>query len=323
MGENKRAILVTGATGFPGYRLCERLKREGEAVIALGREPAEGPWDTFLAVDLSREGPPPEPLKQVKVIHHIPGGEHGDGGRPADTDAFLKGIVTGTERMLEAATEVGIGRFIHLGSVKAMGEGNPPELPLHPIDESWPHTPQSPYGLAHAEAEERVLKAGLEHAVILRPVTVFGPGGCGSLYRMVEAVRRGRFPPVPETGNRRSMIHVDDVVEFVIRATQRPVSSGRTYILAAPEPVSARQLDQAIRESQGMPRRNGSCPLWLLRVAAATGTVAGAIRGRRPLFDGAMLESLTRSEWYSPERAQADLGYVAERTVHDWLTVGD
>jgi UDP-glucose 4-epimerase len=241
----------------------------------------------------------------------------------ADADSYRPVIVEGTRRVVEAAREAGIGRFIFFSTVKAMGEGNPEGLPLAAMDETWPHTPQSPYGLAKAEAEQLVLESGLEHAVVLRPTMVFGPGEKGNLPRMVEAVRKGRFPPVPENGNKRSMIHVDDLVAFAIRAASRPVAAGRTYILTGPEAVSTRQLYDAIRESLGLPRQSWSIPGWLLGAAAALGSVLGGITGRRLPLDRETLGKLTGSAWYSSARAQRELDYRPRYDVLDWLRKGD
>jgi nucleoside-diphosphate-sugar epimerase len=167
------------------------------------------------------------------------------------------------------------------------------------------------------------MAAGLGHAVILRPVMVFGPGEKGNLPRMIEAVRRGRFPPLPENRNKRSMIHVDDLVEYAIRAAARPIAAGRTYILAAPDPVSTRQLYDAIRESIGLPRQDWSIPEWLLKAGATAGSLVGALLGRRMPLDRETLGKLTGSAWYTSKRAQAELGYRAQRGVLEWLRKGD
>lgn len=322
MAENPRAVLVSGATGFLGRRLCERLRREGERVIALGRRKVDGPWEDFVEVDLAREELPRERLEGVSTVFHLASKAHAVAESADEAEDYRPIIVGGTRRMLRAATSLGARQFIYVSSVKAMGEGNPAGIPLFPLDETSPHTPQGPYGRAKVEAESMVLESEIEHTVVLRPTMVFGSGEKGNLPRMVEAIRRGRFPPIPECGNKRSMIHVDDVVEFSLRAGQFPRASGRTYILCHPEPVSTRQLYDAIRLSLGMPVQPYSVPSWLLTGLAGGGSLAGAFLGRRLPFDLETLGKLTGSAWYSPDRAGRELRYTACHSVLDWIREG-
>ena len=319
MSSGNDSILVTGATGFIGRRLCQRLQQEGARVQAVGRKQCDGPWEVFHEVDLAQNPVPDEALKGVSTIFHLASkahavaefGESGNGYRPIIVDA--------TRRLLASARQNGVRCFAYISSVKAMGEGNPPGLTQVPLTERSPHTTQAPYGLAKAEAEKAVLASGIGHAVVLRPVMVYGPGEKGNLPRMVEAVRKGRFPPIPDTGNRRSMIHVDDLVEFSLRAACYPIAAGRTYILAGNDALSTRQLYDVVREALGLPRQDWAVPMVLLQVAALTGTVLGTLLQRRLPLDKETLLKLTGSAWYSSGLAQADLRYKPVHTVQDWL----
>jgi nucleoside-diphosphate-sugar epimerase len=323
MTDLREASLVTGASGFLGRRLCERLQSEGERVIAMGRHPSDGPWDEFIQADLSSAELPAEPFKSVRTIYHLASKAHAEAETADEADAYRPVIVAGTRKLLEAAKAHGIKRFIYVSSVKAMGEGNPRGLPLKAIDESWPHTPQGPYGRAKVEAEKLVHGAGLPHAVVLRPTMVFGPGERGNLPKMIEAVRIGRFPPLPDTGNKRSMVHADDVVELILRAAIFPIAAGKTYIVSAPEAVSTRELYDTIRASLGMPPCSRSVPLSLLKVAALCGSAVGGVLGRRMPLDCETLDKLTGSAWYSAAKAQKELDYVAVHPVRDWLLGGN
>ena len=319
MVEKSGSVLVSGATGFLGRRLCERLRREGEHVVALGRRAVDGPWDAFVEVDLARQELPRERLEGVTTVFHLASKAHAVAESAEETEDYRPIIVGGTRRMLRAASALGARQFIYFSSVKAMGEGNPEGLPLFPLDEESPHTPQGPYGRAKVEAERMVLGSAIPHTVVLRPTMVFGSGEKGNLPRMVEAIRRGRFPPMPECGNKRSMVHVDDVVEFALRAGQFPRACGRTYILCHSDPVSTRQLYDAIRVSLGMPLQPYSVPSWLLKGAAGAGSLAGALLGRRVPFDLETFAKLNGSAWYSPAKAEQDLRFKAQYGVLDCL----
>ncbi len=322
MSEGNGNVLVTGATGFLGRRLCQRLTERGDRVVAVGRKAAEGPWSSFVEHDLATGSLHPDELRGVSTIYHLASRAHALSEPPHEVSVYNEIIVEGTRHLVEAALQAGVKRFVYFSSVKAMGEGNPSGSDPAPLDESNSPSPDSPYGQAKARAEQVVLGAGLPHAVVLRPVMVFGPGEKGNLPRMVEAVRRNRFPPLPETGNRRSMIHVDDVVEFSLRAADLPEAAGRTYILAGPDAPSTRELYDSIRKGLGLPPRAWSVPLFILQAAAGAGSLIGWIFRRRLPLDRDSLSKLTGSAWYSAARAERELQYRARCSVREWLQAG-
>lgn len=319
MADLGSSILVTGATGFLGRRLCQRLTDEGARVIALGRRRQEGPWDVFHELDLACEDVPESLLAGIGTVFHLASKAHAVAETTVHADTYRPVIVEGTRRLLEASRKAGVERFVYMSSVKAMGEGNPEDRPLVALDEASPHCPQGPYGLTKAEAEKAVLDSGLTHPVVLRPVMVFGPGEKGNLPRMIEAVRKGRFPPLPDTGNRRSMIHVDDLIEFTLRSALYPIGAGKVYILSGTEASSTRELYDAIRASLGMKPVGWSVPMVCLSAAATAGSVLGKLFRRRMPLDRDTLQKLTGSAWYSSLRAQQDLRYQPLHSVTSWL----
>jgi UDP-glucose 4-epimerase len=318
MADNLKSVLVTGATGFVGRRLCDGLRRAGYRVVAVGRRAEAGPWDHFLVIDLARHAVPVSEMEGVWGIFHVAGLAHvtlaAHGENP-----YWPLSVKATERLLEAAQKAGVPRFLFMSSVKAMGEGNPVEGPLRPMDEATCHTCLGPYGAAKREGEQLVLRSGLPHPVVLRPAMVFGPGGRGNLPKMREAVRRHRFPPLPETGNRRSMVHVDDLVEIALRTMERPVAAGKTYIVCHSQAVSTRQLYDALRERLGLSPISYAIPMALLRAAATVGTVVSRVTGKTLPLDREVLRKLTGSAWYRADLVERELGYAARHSVLDWV----
>jgi nucleoside-diphosphate-sugar epimerase len=319
MVTEKRVTLVTGASGFMGSRLCERLQRERAYVIAVGRQAKKGPWDEFREADLSSGWIEEDLCRGADIVFHLAGKAHEVSGRGGEEAEYEPVIVEGTRSLVDVAQRNGVETFVYVSSVKAMGDGNPVGLPLEPMDESWPYTPQSAYGATKIKAEAIVHESGFAHAVVLRPTIVYGPGDKGNLPRMVEAVRRGSFPPMPDTGNRRSMIFIDDVVEYLFRAATMPVAAGKTYIVTGPDAPGTRALCDAIREGIGMPPPVVSLPHALLRVVATLGSFRSFIFRRRLPLDLATLQELRASAWYSGEKARRELAYEPKQSVLDWL----
>lgn len=319
MGETTSSALVTGASGFLGRVLCQRLTVLGNRVVAGGRHASEGPWEEFREMDLTANCLPDGLLDGIDTIYHLASKAHAVTETASEANTYHPIIVEGTRKLLEQAARYGVKRFIYVSSVKAMGEGNPIGLPVEQMDETWPHTPQTPYGISKAEAEKLVLESSIDHKVVVRPVMVYGPGEKGNLPRMVHAVKRGRFPPLPETGNKRSMIHVDDLVEFMIQATLRPVADGKCYILSGTDAPSTRELYDSIRDELGMPAVDWSIPFFALKTCAGIGSVLGYVFRRRMPLDNDTLGKLTGSAWYSPDLAINELDYTPQHSVRDWL----
>jgi nucleoside-diphosphate-sugar epimerase len=136
---------------------------------------------------------------------------------------------------------------------------------------------------------------------------------------MIAAIDRGRFPPLPETGNRRSMVHVDDVIQALLLASDNPAAHGHTYLVTDGRMYSTHQIYAGICKALGRPAPRWNFPIILLRAAARMGDMTGWIRGRSFVFNSAVLDKLTGSACYSCEKIKTDLGYRPTRFLEDGL----
>jgi nucleoside-diphosphate-sugar epimerase len=136
---------------------------------------------------------------------------------------------------------------------------------------------------------------------------------------MGKLVQRGLFPPLPETGNHRSLVHGDDVVAALRLVAADDRANGRTYIVAAPEAPSGRQLYDGLRMALGMPRCTWAVSERVLRLAARLGDGMEVITRRRLPLDSEALERLLGSAWYSPARIERELGWRARMSLADGL----
>jgi nucleoside-diphosphate-sugar epimerase len=310
------SVLVTGGRGFIGRRLVHRLLEDGEEVRVLtrGRPLGEGE----VQGDLADPSALAAACVGVATVFHCAGHAHAFKGLKAADDArHLAVNLDGTRNLVGAAARAGVRRLVFLSSVKAMGE--PGDAC---IDEQWTSPPESAYGRAKREAEDVVLEAGVRHGMHvanLRLAMVYGAGGRGNLERMAALVRRGWFPPLPESGNRRSLVHVSDVVAAMRRVADDPRANGRTYIVADPQPVSGRGLYDALRDVLGMPEQGWAVPRALLEGLARLGDVLEAVGGRRLPFDSEVLDRLLGSACYLPTRIENELGWRSEVCLNDGL----
>lgn len=315
-------VLVAGATGFIGHNLVNALRARNSPICVLARDLSKisSLWPQGDVTGRSGDIAEAETLKDVcagvhTVFHLVSYAEEVQ--LDETEDPHWRVTVEGTRHFLEAAARSGVKRFIYVSSVKAMGEGG--EFCL---DESSPAAPISSYGRAKLEAEGLVLETGRKHSMHvcnLRLPLVYGRDNRGSVWRMIAAIDRGRFPPLPETGNRRSMVHVDNVIQALRLAAENSAAHGQTYIVTDGQIYSTHQIYVGICNALGRPAPRWTIPLGLLRAMARMGDVIGKIRGRGFIFDSGVLDKLTGSACYSCEKIKTELGYRPTRFLEDGL----
>jgi len=299
--------LVTGATGFVGHALCEKLTGRHVCVRALARHPMKGPWEQMIVADIGATSIPGEALQGVDTVFHLAGKVHALTEIGRNESEYQCANVEGTRNVLEAAVNAGVQRFVFVSSVKAGGECGDMCL-----DEAMEDNPETPYGRSKLEAERLVFKYARKHnmhAVVLRLPLVYGPGQKGNLARMLKSVAARRFPPLPEFGNQRSMVHVEDVAEAAVLAARSPNANVQTYIVTDGRPYSTRELYALMRVALGRKKPRLGIPIRLLEAAAGVGDLVGRLRGRRFVFDSASLEKLRFSAWYSSRKLETELGF--------------
>jgi nucleoside-diphosphate-sugar epimerase len=309
----KHTVLVTGAGGFIGQALCARLAQEREwTVRALLRRPSAGPWHESFVLDLATDAIDVAVVEDVRTVFHLAGRVHALDGDQAEQSEYVRVNVHGTRALLEAAVQAGVEAFIFFSSVKACGEGG-----RSCLDEDCSLRPRTAYGRSKQEAERAVLEAGRLHSLRvtnLRLPLVYGEHSKGNLVTMLRAVARNRFPPLAECGNKRSMVHVEDVVDAALLASRRPQASGKTYIVTDGAARSTREIYTLMCVALNKSPPTWSVPVSVLRLVGRIGDVCSHLAVRRCVIDSTIVEKLTESAWYSSAKIEQELGF---RPSHD------
>ncbi|MCV2491796.1 NAD-dependent epimerase/dehydratase family protein [Geodermatophilus sp. YIM 151500] len=275
------ATLLTGAAGFIGSHLAERLVADGCSVRGVDAftdtyAPAQkrdnvalvsaDPRLELVTADLARDDLSGL-LDGVDAVVHLAGEPGVTASWGTAFATYVERNVVATQRLLEAATAAGVRRFVYASSSSVYG----PEI--GPLTESAVPRPLSPYGasklagevLVGAYAQQRGLST-----VSLRYFSVYGPRQRPDMaaHRFIEALLDGRPVPVHGDGRQaRDFTYVADVVAATAAALTAPVPTGTVLNVARGEPVEVRELIAVLAEELGVaprverrPERAGDTP---------------------------------------------------------------
>jgi nucleoside-diphosphate-sugar epimerase len=238
--------LVTGANGFIGAPLCERLRKEGimvrEGVRAFNAQ-AYGA-QTVAVGDISSETDWGSALKGVRHVVHLAARVHvmNDGSSDPLTEFRLVNVLAAANLARQAA-KVGVKRFVFLSSIKVNGEFTKTNQPFTADDAP---APVDPYAVSKFEAEqilrEIAAQSGMDVVVIRTPL-VYGAGVKGNFGLMVRWLVRGvPLPLAAVTENRRSLVALDNLIDMIVTCLNHPAAANQTFLVSDVEDISTADL---------------------------------------------------------------------------------
>jgi nucleoside-diphosphate-sugar epimerase len=294
-------VLITGSTGFIGKRLVNKLQSSGYQLRVISRNPVPG-IETFIA-DLKGPDIPSEALSGVDTIFHLAGYAHDLREAAKMREIYYSINVDSTFRLAELAIQNKVKRFIFVSSVKAGG----PPIAGHCISEEEQGEPEGVYGKTKREAELKLLKVASKHmhVSIVRPSLVYGPNAKGNLRLMLSGIKKGWFPPLPEIVNRRSMIHVDDLVRALLFVAEDSRANGEIFNATDGIPHSSREIYEAMCSVLVKSIPKWSVPKFFFSIASFMNP---RIRYK--------VNKLLGDECYSSEKLQS-LGFKPKRSLNE------
>ena len=298
-------IFLTGATGFVGSALLRYFVADGDELSALVRNEAvvlpdgvqKVVGDLAGLVDMnglpSRSAPRNDmrlsfamTMQEVDVVVHAAARAHIMREELADPLAeYRKVNRDATLTLARLASESGVKRFVFLSSIKVNGESTRPGHSFLPNDS---FVPTDPYGLSKYEAEQGLLKIAEEtgmEVVIIRPPLVYGPNVKGNFASMVNWVKKGVPLPLGAVHNLRSLVALDNMVDFIALCADReksPKAANEIFLISDGADVSTSELLRKVALSQGVKPRLLPVPVSLMTFAAkilGKGVVADRLFG--------------------------------------------
>ena len=293
---------VTGASGFVGTRLVRFLQKSKINIRIMSRTSKEN-FETVVC-DLQNGLIPQDALTEVDSVFHLAGFTHDVRDTPESKNLYYKINVDATVQLAKLAVESGVKRFIFVSSVKAGGFAASGKC-MTELDQN---STKDIYGKTKREAEIKLLEIGQKsdmHVSIVRSSLAYGPGVKGNLRMMLSGIEKGWFPPLPETGNRRSMIHVDDLVRALIMVAEDERANGEIFIATDGESHSAREIYKMMRILMGKSVPLWSMPKFMFDIAAS---ISPAISYK--------IRKLFGDEHFSSEKLKS-LGFEVERSLRE------
>lgn len=266
-------VLVTGATGFIGRDVVQRLAAAGWRVRAAARgvpEGLAGPGvECCTLPDLKQIVWRPL-LSGVTHVVHLAGIAHAEAEIPEET--YMQINAHSVRRLAEAARSAGVKRVVLMSSIRA--QSGP--AADHVVSERDEPVPTDAYGrskLAAERALKEVLAGSATEWTALRPVLVYGPGVKGNMKKLIELARKPWPLPLASLSSKRSIVGVANVSHAIAHALVEPRCAGGVFLVADAEPLSVAEIVGELRRAMGRSPR-------LLPVPGAALAAAMRLAGR-------------------------------------------
>ena len=265
-------ILVTGANGFVGGALCSQAVVRGMVVRGITRTPCNLPAEVGnLVVGRIDDGTNwREMLTGCEVVIHLAARVHVMHDTETDPlTAFRSVNVGGTLNLACQAAAAGVKRFVFISSVKVSGESTSPGRAFTEADAP---NPQDAYGLSKHEAEQGLRRLSADtgmDVVIIRPPLVYGPGVKANFAALMRAVQRGWPLPVGAVHNQRSLVALDNLVDFIVTCITHPQAANQTFFVSDGQDLSTTELVRGMAQAAGVSARLLPVPVWALQAGAS------------------------------------------------------
>ena len=301
-----RRVLVTGAGGFVGRSTVTRLLSDGMRVRALIRRGTtfrdSTPQCEYVRGDVTDPASIRSAMSGCDIVFHCAWGGHSlKEGRQVN--------VQGTRYVVEAAADAGVQRVVHLSTMAVHGRRLPPTLTeTCPFDLNG-----DAYGVSKGEGEQAAFALGDQYGVeivALRPTLVYGPGAPLWVLNYFQRVKCEQVALIDGGTGLANLIFVDDLVDAMCAAAERPGVAGDAFLVSHPEPVTWRDYLGAFARMCGKPAPP-SVPRWRARIEVQVRRVHGLLTQSPRRLVGMDLEMMSLQTRVSVEHAAERLGWRA------------
>ncbi|HHY57525.1 MAG TPA: NAD-dependent epimerase/dehydratase family protein [Chloroflexi bacterium] len=310
-----KPVLVTGANGFLGSEVVNRLLTAGHSVRATGKEPSYSHSDVeYIRADITQAAQLSAVTSEIAAVIHTAGLAHVFHRFAALADRFFQINELGAENVARAAAADGVEHFILISSVSVYGPST------HGLcTEESPCQPEGAYALSKLNAEHGVAELAKETGMavtILRLATLYGEGDPGNVGRLMRSLDRGRFLWIGDGHNRKSLLYRGDAARACLAVLDKPPASGvATYNVSAP-PCTMREIVETLSTALGKKPLPVRVPAGLAAQAARLASVLPV-----PAFSRlpATINKWLAEDIYDTRRIEQEIGFYPEITLQEGI----
>ncbi len=305
-------ILVTGATGFTGAHLVERLLERGHEIVALDNQETPAA-DTFRArgVDVHIGSVADAELvdrltKGCARVYHLAAAFRKVN---LPKSAYWDVNVNGTRYVCEAVKKHGVERLLYCSTCGVHGNCDEP-----PVAEDAPIQPEDYYQYTKWEGE-RVCHEYLEQGLwvsIVRPAAIYGPGDPARFAMLYRRAAKGRFLMLGDGHTHYHPLYVTNLIDALESAIETDAARGQAYLIADENSVPIKALVQEIGKALNVEVKFTHLPYWPLYAAAAVIELLYKPLPFEPPIFRRRLQWFRQVRSFDISKARRELGYAPQ-----------
>ena len=311
-------VLVTGASGFVGSHIADRLLETGHDVRAMIRKSSSTMWLQGKPLEIA-EASFDDADSLAKAVANVDAVVHVAGVTAAkNKQGFFEGNQLATRSLLDAVRKHNpdLSVFVQCSSQTATG----PSLDGQPVTELTPPHPITTYGKSKRAAEEECEQARADFPVtILRLAAVYGPRDTAIL-TVFQTIDKRIKPLIGMRDKHVNLVHVADVAEGVRLAIEKENSRNQTYFLGGEREHTWREvsdLTAEILQKRGLTVR---LPHALVYSVAGVSEFFSMFRKKPSVLNWEKGHDMVQANWTcSVEKAKQELGYRQQISLEDGI----
>lgn len=241
-------VLVTGASGFVGRKLCAVLVERGWTFDVVSRTGSVvGARNTYPSLADARGR-----LEGVEIVFHLAGLAHAAATQAGKAE-LMRVNAEETTQLYANAGDAGVGLFIWLSSIKVLGDStSAPWAADSPLD------PQDGYARSKARAEQELAMLAPHNRTslaIVRPPLVYGPGVKANFLNLMKLAHRRIHLPFGQANAQRAWLSVSNLVDFLLHLACARLDGHSIWHVRDEEETSVAQMLAQLREHLGQPNK--------------------------------------------------------------------